>query len=156
MATLWQKIKNFLRHFFTLKDTPHNIAAGFALGVFLGIVPGGGPLTTLLVATFFNWNRASATIGVLASNLWTTLLILPMAATIGGFLFNTTPACLMREFNRTLDLGVQYFFSEIVFFDLALPLYVGFVIIGGIIALLSYLFFYLLLKYKKVAVRQNK
>ena len=156
MAKLWQKFKKLLKHFFTLEDTPHNIAAGFALGVFLGIIPGGGPLTTLLVATFFNWNRASATIGVLASNLWTTLLILPMAAAIGGFLFNTTPAYLMQEFNHTFNLGIQYFFSEIVFFDLALPLYVGFVIIGGFIAFCSYLFFYLLLKYKKVAVRQNK
>lgn len=151
MTITWQKIKKTLKHFFTLEDTPHNIAAGFALGIFLGIIPGGGPLTTLVIATFFNWNQASATIGVLASNLWTTLLILPMAATIGGFLFNATPTYLMREFNSTFDLGIKYFFSEIVFFDLALPLYIGFIIIGGIIAFLSYLFFYLLLKYKKLS-----
>ncbi|EKD46855.1 MAG: hypothetical protein ACD_67C00039G0001, partial [uncultured bacterium] len=30
------KIKKFFAHFFTLDDTPHNIAGGMALGVFLG------------------------------------------------------------------------------------------------------------------------
>ena len=151
MLKLWQKFKKLLKHFFTLDDTPHNIAAGFALGIFLGTMPGGGPLTALVVATFFNWNRATATIGVLASNMWSTLLVLPIAATVGGFLFNTTPAYLIQEFTQTFDLGIKYFFTEIVFFDIALPLYVGFFIVAGVIALGIYFGIFLLLKYKKIS-----
>jgi uncharacterized protein len=149
MNKYWQKAKDFFQHFFTLDDTPHHIAGGFALGVFLGITPGEGVVTTLIIASLLRFNRASATIGVLTTNMWGTVIAMPLAATIGGFLFGITPSYLVQQFDRTYHLGFRFFLSKTIFFDLALPLIVGFVVVAGAISLLSYFAIYFLLKYKK-------
>lgn len=150
MQNTWQKIKAFFLHFFTLKDTPHKIAAGFALGTFLGIVPGEGLATTLILATIFRINRASATAGVLATNMWGTVVVFPLVAIVGGFLFGSTPNHLTQQFEQTYHLGFRYFLSKVIFFDLALPLIVGFIIVAGAISLLFYFTLYFLLKYNKI------
>lgn len=151
MKKFWQKIKGFFQHFFTLDDTPHNIAGGVALGVFLGILPGEGVATTLVAAAILKLNKASATVGVLATNMWGTIIALPLATIFGGFLFGQKPSRLTAEFDRTYHLGFKYFLSKAIFFDLALPLIVGFVISAGLIALVFYLIIYFLLKYKKIS-----
>lgn len=150
MKNIFQKIKNFFLYFFTLKDTPHNIAAGFALGVLLGILPGEGVATTLVVASLLHFNRASATVGVLATNMWGTFVVLPLVTIVGGFLFGVTPSHLSQQFNQTYHLGLRFFLSKAIFFDLALPLIVGFIIVAGIISLVSYLIIYFLLKNNKI------
>lgn len=146
-----KKVKNFFLHFFTLDDSPHNIASGTALGVFLGILPGEGVATTLIFASIFKLNRASATAGVLATNMWGTVAVLPLATIIGGFLFGQNSAHLSQEFQATYHLGFRYFLSKVIFFDLALPLIVGYVISSVLIAVIFYFAIYLLLKYKKIS-----
>lgn len=144
------KVKNFFSHFFTLDDSPHNIAGGFALGVFLGTLPGLGILAMLFALSIFKLNRASAVIGVLATNTWGTVVALPFATVIGGFLFGQSTTHLSQEFQATYQLGFKYFLSKVVFFDMAIPLIVGFIISAGVIALLFYCIIFYLLKYKKV------
>ncbi|EKE25225.1 MAG: hypothetical protein ACD_5C00245G0004 [uncultured bacterium] len=144
-----QKIKAFFRHFFTLNDTPNNIAGGAALGVFLGIVPGEGLATTLILATLLKLNKASATAGVIATNMWGTLVTLPLATFFGGYFFHIDPSQLSENFRATYQLGFRYFLSKTIFFDLALPLIVGFILSAGLVALVFYLFIYFLLKYKR-------
>ena len=70
MKKLWRKIKNGVKKFFLIDDTPHKIAGGFALGVFWGIMPGEGVATTLITAVLLRLNRLSATAGVAMSNMW--------------------------------------------------------------------------------------
>lgn len=144
-----QKIKDFFGHFFTLDDTPSHIAGGAALGIFLGIVPGEGVATTLILASLLKLNRAAATAGVLATNMWGTLVVLPLATLIGGYFFHMDPSQLSQNFEATYHLGFRYFLSKTIFFDLALPLIIGFVISAGLIALAFYLVIYFLLKYRK-------
>lgn len=143
------KIKKFFAHFFTLDDTPHNIAGGTTLGIFLGILPGEGLATTLIFASLFKLNKASATMGVLATNMWGTIIALPLATIIGGFLFGQNPAHLSAEFDRTYHLGFKFFLSKAIFFDLALPLIVGFLVVSLSVALLFYLAILISLKYFK-------
>lgn len=150
MNTTRQKIKALFLRFFTLKDTPHNIAAGAALGIFLGILPGEGLATTLIVASLLQFNKASATIGVIATNMWGTIAILPLATVVGGYIFHQNPAYLSANFMQTYHLGLKYFISKAIFFDLALPLIIGFIISAGTIALLFYFIIYYVLKYKKM------
>lgn len=151
-----QKIKDFFQHFFSLDDSPHNIAGGAALGVFLGILPGEGVATTLIVASIFKLNRASATAGVLATNMWGTLATLPLATIIGGFLFGVSPAHLSSEFNQTYHLGFKFFLSKAIFFDLALPLMVGFIISAGLIAAIFYFAIFFALKYRASGINRQK
>lgn len=147
------KIKDFLKHFFLIDDSPHKVAAGAALGIFMGIVPGEGVISTLLVATLFHFNRLSATAGIFAANMWSTVLVLPLAAIVGGSLFGVNPQILINNFNETFTLGWSYFFSRIILFELVLPLMVGYIVSALAIALVFYFLLYSLLKYKKIRYR---
>lgn len=153
MKTFLDKIDRFFRHFFTLDDSPQNIAGGAALGVFLGILPGEGVATTLIIASLLKLNKASATAGVLATNIWGTVLALPIATFVGGYIFKENPAQLSAQFDRTYHLGLKFFLSKAIFFDLALPIMVGFIISAGIIASIFYVTIYFLLKYKKTKAK---
>lgn len=144
------KVKNFFKQFFLINDTPHKVAAGAALGIFLGIVPGEGVLTTLALATLFRFNRLSATAGVVTTNWWTTAVVLPLAAATGGFLFHESGAELIRQFSHTYHLGLKFFLSKVILLDVALPLVVGFFIVAGAIALAFYLVLYYLLARRKI------
>lgn len=142
--------KAFFKKFFLIDDSPHKVAAGAALGIFLGIVPGEGVVSTLVLASLLHFNRLSATAGVLLTNMWGTVLVMPLAAFFGGKIFGVDPGKLVENFNSTFDLGFKYFFSKIIFLDLLLPLIVGFVIVSGTIALGFYFLLYFLLKYHKI------
>lgn len=150
MKTFVSKVKNFLKKFFLIDDSPHKVAAGLALGVFWGIMPGEGLATTLITASILRFNRLSATMGVLAVNMWTTVVILPLAAIFGGFLFKVSSEVLISNFKSTYRLGIKYFFVETIFTDLFLPLIVGFFTVSAAISLAFYFLSYFLLKYKKI------
>lgn len=145
-----KKIKIFLKDFFLIDDSPGKIAAGAALGIFLGIIPGEGFFSTLFFAYIFRFNRLAAIAGVSLFNMWTTFIILPISAGVGAFIFKTNPQELIANFNGTYHLGLKYFFSKIIFLELLLPLVVGFILVAGVIALTFYFLIYFLLKYKKI------
>lgn len=150
---MFQKIKSFIKKFFLINDSPHKIAAGAALGIFWGIMPGEGVATTIITASILRFNRFSATAGVLAVNMWMTFAVMPIAATVGGFLFHTNAQTLINNFESTHTLGWKYFFTETIFSNLLLPLITGFVIVSLAIALLFYFLLYFLLKYKKIKLK---
>jgi len=150
------RLKKFFSHFFLIDDTPHKIAAGAALGIFFGIVPGEGVATTLIVASILRFNRLAALSGVLATNMWSTVIILPLVAIVGAFLFNDDPQNLISEFHKNYDLGFRFFLSKIILFDLVLPLIAGFFIIAGIISSSIYFFVRFLLKSEKIRFSKEK
>ncbi|MFA6973698.1 MAG: DUF2062 domain-containing protein [Parcubacteria group bacterium] len=144
-----KKLKNFFKQFFLINDSPHKVAGGAALGIFLGIVPGEGLITTLLLASLFRLNRLSATAGVLATNMWTTLVVLPIAAAVGGFIFHEKGEKLIDEFQATYHLGFKFFLSKAILLEVALPLVIGFFVVAGAIAAVFYfLLSYLLTNHK--------
>jgi len=150
MKTSWQKIKNFFTHFFTLDDIPHNIAGGAALGAFLGAFPGVGLLVALAIVSVLKLNKTAAILCVLATNTWSIVVTLPLAAVTGGFLFGQSPQHLSEEFHRTYNLGFHFFLNKAIFFDLALPLILGFTLVSFAISLFFYFSILILLKYFKV------
>lgn len=148
-----QKLKIYIKKFFLIDDTPHKVAAGFALGIFWGIMPGEGVCTTIIVASILRFNRLSATAGVLASNMWTTFVVLPFAATTGGFLFKVSPEFLIKQFNETYHLGLKYLFTETIITEILTPFAIGFLIVSFLISLFFYFGLYFLLKYGKLRLR---
>lgn len=150
MKKTLNKIKDLITKFFLIDDSPHKIAAGAALGIFLGIIPGEGVTASLVLAALFRLNKLSATTGALSANMWATVAILPLAAGIGGFLFGIEPVSLIDNFQSTYQLGFKYFLSKTIFFSLVLPLIIGFIIAAGIVSLAFYFLLYFLLKYKKL------
>lgn len=147
---IWKKFKKFVRKFFFINDTPEKIAGGAALGIFLGIFPGEGLLATLFFASIFRLNKLSATAGVLAVNMWSTALVLPLAAGTGCFLFDIDYQNLINEFNINYHIGYKTFLVGTVFFDIALPLLVGFFVASGLIAATAYCLIYFILKKKHI------
>ena len=148
-----EKAKKYLKQFFLIDDTPHKVAAGFALGVFWGIMPGEGVGTTLITATLLRFNRLSATAGILASNMWTTFAILPLAALVGGYIFGVSPSFLIDSFSKTYTLGLKYFFTETIVLQILTPFFVGFFIVSVSISLVFYFSIYFILKYHKLKFR---
>ena len=144
-----KRIRDYIKQFFLIDDTPHKVAGGAALGIFIGIVPGEGVLTTLVLASLFRLNRLAALAGVGVSNMWTTVLALPLAAFFGGWIFGINAKTLLGDFDRAYHLGPKFFLSKAIFFDLTLPLIVGFIIVAGAIALAAYFSFFFFLIRKK-------
>jgi len=148
------KIKNFVRKFFLINDTPHKIAGGFALGIFLGIIPGEGVTATIVLASLFGLNRLAATSGVLATNMWSTFVVLPLAGQIGAWIFRENYQSLIEQFDTTYHLGVKFLFSKYILFEIALPMAVGFVIVALAFSLLAYLIIWFLMKNRRMPLHK--
>jgi hypothetical protein len=147
------KVKTSIGKFFLINDTPHKIAAGFALGVFLGIIPGEGVTATLVLAYLFGLNRLAAASGVLVTNMWTTFIVLPLAAQIGAWVFGESYQHLVEQFQAGHHLGYKFFLSKYIFFEIALPLAAGFIIVALIISLLAYALVWFLMKNRKMPIQ---
>ena len=147
------KFKKNLKKFFLIDDSPHKVAAGAALGIFMGIAPGEGVMTTLFFSWIFRFNRLAALAGVATTNMWTSFFLLPVSATIGGFLFHKNIPALIQQFPQQYSLDYKYFFSKIIFFDLIIPVAVGLTIVAVVISLVCYFVLYFALKHKKIKFR---
>lgn len=142
-------MNKFFKKFFLIEDTPHKIAGGAAIGIFMGIFPGEGVISTLVVASIFKFNRLSATAGVLATNMWATVVVLPIAGIVGAKLFGKDYAELVTRYYDTLHLGLGYFFGKFIFLNLTLPLIVGFFVVSATIALSFYFLILFTVRYKR-------
>ena len=69
-----------------INDSPQRIALGFGLGVFLGILPGTGPVAAFVLAFIFRVNRASSLVGALLTNTWLSIVTLVFSIKIGSFI----------------------------------------------------------------------
>ena len=148
-----QKLKKFIRHFFSINDTPHHIAGGAALGFFLGIIPGEGVLATIVLTSLFRLNRVAGLAGVVATNMWTTALVLPLAAATGGFIFGKSPEALAAQFEQNYALGWHYLIAKALLLNVALPLMIGYIVIAGVLSGFFYGTLFFLLVRRKIAIR---
>ncbi len=154
---LYPKIKSFVKKLFFLEDSPHKIAAGLAFGIFLGIIPGEGVTAALIFSSLFGFNRLSAISGALATNMWSTLAILPLAAKTGALISDESYSNLVQHFKSfNYTSSYKFFLSKYILFEIALPLVLGFVLWALIFSLLSYLIFWLLLRHKKIIIQRFK
>lgn len=147
------KLKRFLKKFFLINDTPVKIAGGAALGVFLGIFPGEGVFSALFFSSVFRLNKLAATAGVLAVNMWMTVVVLPPAALVGSFLFNENYLNLIDHFQRYQQFDTikeTFLFSLSIFETAFLPLLVGFFIVAGTISIGFYFLLLFILKRRHI------
>ena len=147
-----KKIKSFFRRILLIHDSPRKIAGGAALGVFLGIMPGEGVLSTIILSSLLRLNRLAAVTGVLATNMWATIIILPLAAILGSWIFGVSYENLISEFGNAFNNGWKAFFTETLVFHVAIPLIIGFLIVSVLISGFFYYFILFLLKKEKVSL----
>lgn len=134
--------KNFFKKAYEsivlINDTPHRIAGGVALGVFLGILPGAGPVASLVLAYIFQVNRAAALAGSLLTNSWFSVVTFVLAVKIGALL---TGSGWQQIFNECKNLFDDLHWDRI--FDgstwpILKPLLIGYAAIGTAAGVIVY------------------
>lgn len=131
---------------FRINDTPQKIAQGFGLGVFLGIVPGTGPIAALFLAFVFRVNRIGALLGSILTNTWLSFLIFPLSIKAGSIIMDLNWQVVYNNWVR--------FLKEFRFIDLLklsalriiVPVAIGYFIIAFCVGLLTYLLMLIMLK----------
>ncbi len=138
-----KNLKKFIKQFFLINDTPLKVAGGAAIGVFFGILPGEGLITTLAVTTILGFNRLSGSIAVTATNMWSTFLILPSAAFIGSKISGKEYVEMLSNING-YDLSLWDLITTKFFFkNVTIPLLIGFVVVCSFISLFIFFLIYL-------------
>ena len=116
LARLWYKLV-------TLKSSPHKVALGFALGVFLSFTPTFGVQVLLAVslAALFRLNPISAAIGVQVTNAFTVLPIYALCHRIGADILGSNPMSLpagtevdLVWWLHTLKTGSRWLVTELI------------------------------------------
>ena len=84
---LLQWLSSLYRKLCLINDSPQRIAIGFGLGVFLGMLPGTGPIASLVMAALLRVNKAAALAGSLLTNTWLSLVSLLFSVKVGAWIF---------------------------------------------------------------------
>lgn len=137
------KLQRLLRliylRFFRINDTPQRIALGFGLGVFMGILPGTGPLAALCCAFLLRVNRAAAFLGGLLTNTWLSIITFLLAVKIGAFFLKLDWSTVYGQWQLFLkDFHWRNIFTSGVL-DMALPVLLGYFIIALFAGVLGYM-----------------
>ena len=121
----------------------------FALGVFIGVLPGVGPAFAFLLAILLRLSKMVILLGTLVTNPWTVAFVYAGSYQIG--------AHLLRR-HETVDWSVLLHFEHGWWQELehiAVPLGLGGVILGIFMALISYVLVRLTLHhYRMVRLRR--
>lgn len=136
------KISRFLRFLYLklikINDSPHKVAAGFAMGVFVGIMPFAGPFIALLLAFLLRVNRASALIGSFITNTWISIVLFFAAVKIGSFLFAIDGELLrLRWAALVKDFHVASLLKASVV-EIILPVLAGYLAIAACLGFAAY------------------
>lgn len=120
------------------KMTPQQTALGLGIGVFLGIIPGTGPVAALFMAWVLKINRMAALIASLATNGWLSIVTFLLAVKTGAWIMGvewkqvTDSLRLFKEFR-----GLEFFKLSVI--KVIMPLIAGYIIVGFGLGILVYL-----------------
>lgn len=141
----WSSPSTLLRHILMLDDTPHSIALGTTVGMFIGMTPTVGiqmilvMLFGLLVKRLFSFNRVAALITVYLSNPLTMVPIYYFNYWVGTFFVGGSVT--RDEFAAILHYdGFAEWRETIValFVDVGWPLIVGSLVVASVCAAITY------------------
>jgi len=143
IARIIHNILQFFKSIYTklvaINDTPQKIAQGFGLGVFLGILPGLGPIASLVLATILKMNRAAALLGSLLTNTWLSVVTFFMAVKLGSAAFGIDWKNACQNW-KTLAANADWLdLFKLSALKIALPVMLGYLIISLLAGLLAYL-----------------
>lgn len=137
------------KRLFTLNGAPHDISLGFALGVFLGILPGTGPIAALVMAQFLRLNRAAALAGALLTNTWFSLVVLGLSAQTGAMIMSVD----LAELNRAVGTAFRPFhfanLSRLSFSRVVLPVLLGYLVVSIALGIIAYVTAYTILRLRQ-------
>ncbi len=138
-----KRISQFLKWLYmqlaVINDTPQKIALGLGLGVFLGIIPGAGPIAALVLSSLLKINRAAALLGSLLTNTWISIAAFLFAVKIGAAVTGQDMESVRSSWNALMaDFHWNSFF-EAAAMKVLFPILMGFFIAALIAAVLAYI-----------------
>ncbi len=136
---------------FKINDSPQRVALGFGLGVFLGLLPGTGPIAALVLAGLFRVNRASALLGSLLTNTWLSLVTIVLSIKLGSVIMGKNWEDVYAQWRSFLGHFQWRHLLEAAFLDIAAPVALGYLIVGFMCAAAGYLMILAALMLKKRA-----
>jgi uncharacterized protein (DUF2062 family) len=124
--------------FVKLRGSPHAIAMGLALGVFIGMSPFFGLhiITAVPIAAIFRWSKLAAILGVNITNAFTAPFIYPVTYWLGSKLVGAyNPIKWSSAFSLNEFIGFIKQSPSIIF-----QLLIGGIVLGLPLAIASYYF----------------
>ncbi|MBF0387806.1 MAG: DUF2062 domain-containing protein [Candidatus Omnitrophica bacterium] len=138
---MFEKIKRWARlwylKLFRINDSPLKVALGFALGAFVGVMPGVGPVAALVLAVFFRVNRVSALLGSLLFNTWMGLVALVLAVKVGALVMGRDQQVVQAAWSAIFRDFKWEKLSAVPIYDVLLPIGVGYFIVSFCFAALA-------------------
>lgn len=147
--SLFASLQKAYERFLKIRGNPHEIALGFALGLFVGVAPCMGIQTVIAVflASLLKWNKISAAVGVWISNPISAPFLYGFTFYVGSLFTGIT-----ESFSPAGVFDFSYLYQIVlkareIFWTLTL----GGIIVGFPVAVLGYY-----LSYMAVNRYQNK
>ena len=134
-----KKISKLFDALIKASDSPQKKALGFGLGVFLGVIPGTGPIASLVAASFLRLNRASALLGSLLTNTWLSIVIFASAVKVGSYVMGIS---YRQSFQDWKIFAQQFHFSklfQVSLLKMALPVLLGYFFVSLCVGFAAYL-----------------
>jgi uncharacterized protein (DUF2062 family) len=138
---------------FRIHDTPQKIAQGFGLGVFLGILPGTGPIAALFLAFLLRVNRISALLGSILTNTWLSVLTFLLSIKLGSAIMNLNWQETYKNWLRFLKEFSFAGLFKVSILKIILPLAIGYFIVALCAGLLAYLITFVIFAQVKQRVK---
>lgn len=146
---LWSRLRYFWRQVLRLRATPHEVALGFAIGVFVACTPFIGIQTVLAcaLAFVFRVSMPAALLGTFVGNPLSWPAIWSASYVSGALLLGQDPSYAANHLGETANvLGATLMTPSMQTFDAAVdnllpiaePMVVGGLLVGLIAAIFSY------------------
>lgn len=123
---------------FSLNDTPQRIAQGLGLGVFLGIIPGTGPLAALFLALVLRVNRAAALLGSLATNTWLSIVTFFLSIKVGASIMRLDWQDVYHQWLQFLKDFRWVNLFKLSLLKIILPVILGYIIVAFCLGVIVY------------------
>ncbi|MFH1072349.1 MAG: DUF2062 domain-containing protein [Nanoarchaeota archaeon] len=142
---IWKKTKQFLKTFAQTNTTPHEIALGFSIGIFIGIFP--TPGISLILALFVIWlfkvNRLAVLLGLPIANPLTSPVFFIAGTKLGSWILGTGINVMELKFSWQTFLSVLREYL------------IGVTLIALFFSVLSYFLVYAIVKQHKEKKRKK-
>tara|TARA_Y100000031_G_C7883968_1_gene232071 strand:+ start:33 stop:470 length:438 start_codon:yes stop_codon:yes gene_type:complete len=138
-----EAIKTGFQQILSIDEPPHRISLAFAVGIFIAFSPTFGLHTVSAVAAawLFKLNLTVIIAGTLVNNPWTIVFVYGSSICFGSFVLQNGTSCLLEGVGK--DELLTYLKA------MPMPFLTGTIILGIIVAIISYFVLYqVLVRYR--------
>lgn len=134
---------------FRIDDSPQKVALGFALGVFLGVMPGMGLIAALAVAFIIKANRAAALLGSILTNTWLSIPVFFLALKAGSAVTGTSYENIRSGWSSLIGNFGWEKLIHVSLGDVLLPVIAGYAMVSLCMGAVSYAAVFFISKHRK-------